>query len=771
MENNPYLKTSSRLDNYKKKLEQRGNSQDWIFGNVFGKPGGGAPLRDKSGQIISKRKTIADGNIDRLSPEDFSKGDNNIIMYNHQLNYLNNNNINNNYNNFNNNNFNNNNFNNNNNMPFQFQNNFNNQNMNINNQIDINNNFNKTSPYFTNDIELIQNQNNFQNENNKTDYNWYINQYKTNPYMMQPFPFIFPFPIINQNQYPNIFNQNNINNNNLLTNNELQMKNNILPNGENILNNNINMINNKIEKINNPQINQYENNSYNFTNNPDERKIKEQKELEKEQWKKDLLQQIEEKKRREEEEKKKKEKLDKEEEIKYQEYLKLKRKQHDQQELKKRKNLSKKMQMAFGESDLNNIEEENNSQYDSFTNSYSNLNEKNSINENNYNNENKNQQQIEFNYVLPKEELKQQQELKNLVDIHFKDLNEDLNKDIDEQFKKISNEFNTDSKYIPYNEKLLFNYDDINYDGYSEEEKKKLENIQDLLEKKHMIDYILGKSNKPSDYQISSEDLKVPINSYFGINRENPQSINKNISLNTTSNFLVNNGYSNKFPLESHDTFIELNDNKNNINNINNYYQNKNDENNIKENINLELSQSRNDNNNNVINNSVSISQSLENKSSFVPIYNNENINKNNEEFEINSNKINNDNNDENYNLDLYKKLEEIGQLSKNINPNTKYPIKNSLNIGPYKNKYENLDYDNMIFDLKNNNNSLINSKEIINTNKKIHHNINNTSDYKSGDELSSKENDVMGTADQDKKLVNGNIETNSKNHSDNDNK
>ena len=79
---NPYSKPSFRIENYKKKLEQRSNSQDWIFGNVFGKPGGGAPLRDRSGQIISKIKTIADGNIDRLNPEDFSRGYDNVIVMN-----------------------------------------------------------------------------------------------------------------------------------------------------------------------------------------------------------------------------------------------------------------------------------------------------------------------------------------------------------------------------------------------------------------------------------------------------------------------------------------------------------------------------------------------------------------------------------------------------------------------------------------------------------------------------------------------------------------
>ena len=65
-----------------------------------------------------------------------------------------------------------------------------------------------------------------------------------------------------------------------------------------------------------------------------------------------------------------------------------------------------------------------------------------------------------------------------------------------------------------------------------------------------------------------------------------------------------------------------------------------------------------------------------------------------------------------------------------------------------------------MIFNINKDNNSLINSKNIINTNRN-----------KSRDELSSKENDRMNTTNQVKKLMNGNIETNSKIGSDNDDK
>ena len=311
---NPYSKPSFRIENYKKKLEQRSNSQDWIFGNVFGKPGGGAPLRDRSGQIISKIKTIADGNIDRLNPEDFSRGYDNVIVMNRVITTPNDNNK---YNNYNNNfdNYNNN-FDNNN---FQFQ----NYNLN-NNQLNMNNCFNRTSPNLNNgqNMQFINNNmfGNFQNENYKNDNNLYFNQnnlnqnFQNNPYMLQqPYPFILPFPIFNPYQYSNLYNRNN--------NNNSQFNN--IENGQNLINNNNNNIQTSLKKKT-PKISKESDfNNINPINiGPDENKLKQQKELEKEQWKRELLQQIDEKRKRDEDEKKKNEQLDRDEEIKYQEYLK-----------------------------------------------------------------------------------------------------------------------------------------------------------------------------------------------------------------------------------------------------------------------------------------------------------------------------------------------------------------------------------------------------------------------------------------------------------------
>ena len=90
--NNPYKRTFiTKREEYQEKLKRRNNSQDWIFGNIFGKPGGGAPLRDNRGNIISHLKTINNNNIFKYDPNYFSKGENDISSIN---NNFSNNNIN-----------------------------------------------------------------------------------------------------------------------------------------------------------------------------------------------------------------------------------------------------------------------------------------------------------------------------------------------------------------------------------------------------------------------------------------------------------------------------------------------------------------------------------------------------------------------------------------------------------------------------------------------------------------------------------------------------
>ena len=43
----------TKREEYEEKLKQRNENEQWIFGNTFGRPGGGAPLRDKNGNVVS----------------------------------------------------------------------------------------------------------------------------------------------------------------------------------------------------------------------------------------------------------------------------------------------------------------------------------------------------------------------------------------------------------------------------------------------------------------------------------------------------------------------------------------------------------------------------------------------------------------------------------------------------------------------------------------------------------------------------------------------
>ena len=82
-DNNPYKRIyKTKNEQYQEKLKQRSNSQEWLFGNMFGKPGGGAPLRDNKGNIISHLKTINNGNIFKYDPNYFTRGNNNNLNIN-----------------------------------------------------------------------------------------------------------------------------------------------------------------------------------------------------------------------------------------------------------------------------------------------------------------------------------------------------------------------------------------------------------------------------------------------------------------------------------------------------------------------------------------------------------------------------------------------------------------------------------------------------------------------------------------------------------------
>lgn len=145
----PY-QAKSRIEIYQEKLASRGNNKNWIFGNYFGRPGGGAPLRDKQGNKITNLKSVADGKIFQADPNEYSKGDN----------YINANSYNNNNNNY---------------RPLSSD--------NYNRFINDNENMQKT--YFNNNYENYNNNNN--NENNKNNY---LDQFKAKNNI-----YILPVPI------------------------------------------------------------------------------------------------------------------------------------------------------------------------------------------------------------------------------------------------------------------------------------------------------------------------------------------------------------------------------------------------------------------------------------------------------------------------------------------------------------------------------------------------------------------------------------------------
>ena len=308
--NNPYQRNyKSKTEQYKEKLKQRSNSQDWIFGNIFGKPGGGAPLRDNKGNIISQLKTINNGNIFKHDANYFSKGNNNISVVNNNI-------------------------------------------YNKNNLILTPNSYqNKQVPIFTPRTQSISFQDRRSNNlilQNNPNYN--INSLTLNQRQM-PFRYIIPlqniiplnqvYPFQMNNNIPNYYKHMattpSMNNNSKIVTPSI----NYVNKSQNISNNNINSINKEDLKIDNSSeinknINENEENLLLISNDNDQyNKLQNEKKLE--EWKNDLKAQMEQQKKRKEEAKRKEAEKDKEEELKYKEYLAYKAKQAEENKKNKSK--------------------------------------------------------------------------------------------------------------------------------------------------------------------------------------------------------------------------------------------------------------------------------------------------------------------------------------------------------------------------------------------------------------------------------------------------
>ena len=736
--NNVYNRNQrTKREEYEEKLKQRNENESWIFGNTFGRPGGGAPLRDKNGNVITNFRTISNGNIFKYDAQEFTKGENTV------------NNMNNNYN-----------INRAINDPFipfrQTINQFDNQNNNINNNMPI-------------------------TEEQKRDFN--TNQYLQNPYLIQlpdgnygilaPYPLVQPqIPNFNlTNNYPYQLNQNpnpiqNIINNqeisqqrpyssltaNIPSNNNININtnnlNNTLPNNEI----NFNSTNNKSNaNVNSTNIN---NVSFNNTSNDNiprkflkkipestlfneaaqERK-KLEHEMKNDRWKKELREQIEEKRKRDEEKRREQEEQEKKDILENDKFMKYKKKQREEhtkkikeeQEKKRRERMQSNQSQSVGNIlDLsNNIDQVNKSILSNNNITFRdgninlNLNElsQNNINLNNIENEenidngndlnniNENIENNNFNNNYNSLYNPIQENFKNEINRQYHLLNQTLNHDIDTEMKRISKDL--ENNYTPFTQKLLLmNTYSKSQAELSSEQNKKIKKIENMIEDKKLVDYILGKRARPPSPPEGEANIEIPIPSYFGINRDKAE--NKYLGLHSKSSF-INKGdnISNYIASGRNQDISSLNasslehnyEQKNKINNmynlavnnnldinyVNKHYNDINNRNNKINSTTIKSTFGTNIENDETLGGMVNTAQNLDNISVFIP------LNKDQENLNLfNEKKMRRETMNENRIRDkdmesMFKDLDKIYELTNKIDVSSKAKdisskFKNDLN-------------------------------------------------------------------------------------------
>ena len=431
--NNPYDRIKkSKIDLYKEKLNKRNVTQEWIFGNSFGKPGGGAPLRDNKGNVISGLKSVADDKIKRYDANYFSKGNNNISVINHKI------------------------FNNSNNEEITLNNPINYNNINNNIQLQNNNIYtinpkniiNNSNTKGKNTIENQKNNNIIISDENSGNNENFPNFYSKPQYFQNsPYFLILPYNTIN---YSPVY----------------------------LFNNNYPILNNSNQTLNDINSN---NNYTNYNNNNiinyfgiDSKKKEEEKSLERQEYRNELLIQINEKRRKDEERKRKMEEEDKLEDIKNQEYFKIKKLQAEEQAQKLRERINRRMQKPLYEDQRSSSNIEISKDFENFNKSLEGESPLNNnieeIKENNENNEN-NILNIDDN-IYGDNMLLEEENYMRKIDEDYKILNQLLIKDIDNQ---------------------------INYNNINEINKNNIdkENIKLVKKQNQLADYILGNNFTP----------------------------------------------------------------------------------------------------------------------------------------------------------------------------------------------------------------------------------------------------------------------------------
>ena len=712
--NNPYSRSfKTKREEYEEKLKQRNENEEWIFGNSFGRPGAGAPLRDKNGNIISNLKSVTNQNLYKYDAQEFSKGDNNISVVNHKIYERNASNGNIDHvisDPF---------------TPFRsYINQFDpNSTNNINNNANVAN-INNINNINQNQLQIIQqdqlnNLNYLNNQNNQLTgeeqkRELYLNQFKQNPYLVQTpyglatqYPIVLPYSLNTQNQ-------------NIIPNSSSISTNNIFSNGNNNSNNveyqrpYTSLSQNVNNKLNVNYNNQNNDNEFKyitggsssqtakkyvrklpestiFSNNFDQEKAKQEKEQKLDKYKKDLEIQIMENKRRREEEKRKLKEKWKREDInneKFKEYkLNQKEEYNKLVQNRKEKEASRSMEKFLESSnDYEQVNKSMHSQHNIKSND-PNINQNNNLDQNHIQvqeNLNNNYDNNFYNNMDQYQYSPEEQNFKNYIDRQYHMLNDIINNDINNEMKRISEQ--VDKNYTPFTRKfLLMNTNSKTTAELSMENEKKLKKVQDLIEERKLVDYILGQRERPPTPQKEDEnqentELSVP--SYFGINRDKPQ--NRDLGLHSKSSFITKNDNIANFIASGRNQTEEVNKVGNNLaekQDINNKFRDyMNDDLDEHLNYNKKLNTQKGTFGTNIrddeaLGGAVNLAKNLDNISTFIPLNNDrQNINLTNEQKMkfvpgINNNFSNVRDRDMD---DLFKDLDKICELTNNIDPTSK---------------------------------------------------------------------------------------------------
>ena len=820
--NNPYSRSfKTKREEYEEKLKQRNENEEWIFGSSFGRPGAGAPLRDKNGNIISNLKSVTNQNIFKYDAQDFSKGDNNISVVNHKIyernasngnidhvisdpftpfrNYIN-----------------------------QFDPNSTNNTNNNANAVNVSNinNLNQNQLQIIqqdqlNNLNYLNNQNNqLTGEEQKREL--YLNQFKQNPYLVQTpyglatqYPIVLPYSLNTQNQNiipnsssistNNIFSNSNSNSNNAeyqrpYTSLSQNVNNNINYNNYNNQNND-----NDFKYITGGSSSQTAKKyvrklpeSTIFSNNYDQEKAKQEKEKKLDDYKKELEIQIMENKRRKEEEKRKLREKWKREDIndeKFKEYKLNQKEEHNKLiQSKKEKEASRSMEKFLESSnDYEQVNKSMQSQHNIKPND-PNINQNNNLDQNHIQiqeNLNNNYDNNYYNNLNQYQYSPEEQNFKNYINRQYHMLNDTINNDINNEMKRISDQ--VDKNYTPFTRKfLLMNTNSKTTAELSMENEKKLKKIQDLIDERKLVDYILGQRERPptpkkEDENKENGELSVP--SYFGINRDKPE--NRDLGLHSKSSFITKNDNIANFIASGRNQTEDVNRVGNNLiekQEINNKFRDyMNDDLDEHLNYNKRLNTQKgtfgtNIQNDEALGGAVNLAKNLDNISTFIPLNNDrQNINLTNEQKMkfvpgINNNFSNVRDRDMD---DLFKDLDKIYELTNNIDPTSNVRmITNKFDEDLNKSKNNTIKEQSELLSNSNNNVSQndinsINNKNSINKDKiteekslNSNNNVNSNNNYNNNNltnsQLSSKNSNLYNNNNLN---LNLNTNTNSNNN------